>query len=171
MPAHRIHTIQPEEADQVRRMRLAMILDTPIAFGESYEEALALPPEEWERRALRRTGHDSTGYAAVDEATGEWIGAMNSELDDQDPAVAWLGGVWVRPDRRGGGEGVADALLDAVLTWTRAQDGVKLLRLEVHETNSRAIAFYERRGFVRNGVLVPYVLDPSTRELEMDLAL
>ncbi len=43
------------------------------------------------------------------------------------------------------------------------------MKLHVHERNVRAQAFYRRRGFVENGVRVPYVLDAAEEELEMEL--
>jgi len=49
--------------------------------------------------------------------------------------------------------------------------GVPRLLLEVHESNARAIAYYERRGFTRTGNTVPYPLDPTANELEMELPL
>lgn len=180
MSEYRIHLIRPEDADRVRSLRLAMIQDTPIAYLETYEQALALPAEEWVHRAGRGTRPGSTSYAAVEQATGDWVGGMNAYVPEDGPdtpdtpdtpVAAWLVGVWVHPEHRGGKLGVTDALLDTVIAWARDTARVPRLLLEVHEANARAITYYERRGFVRTGATVPYPLDPSARELEMELLL
>jgi ribosomal protein S18 acetylase RimI-like enzyme len=64
---------------------------------------------------------------------------------------------------------MADALLDAVVAWARERSD--RLLLEVHEQNSAAIRYYERRGFVFTGRTLPYPLDRSALELEMAVAL
>ena len=76
-----------------------------------------------------------------------------------------LVGVYVAPGHRGRDAGVADALLDAVERWAAGHGTT--LRLHVHEDNPRALAFYERRGFVRTGHTEPYGLDPTRSEIEM----
>ena len=58
--------------------------------------------------------------------------------------------VYVRPAARG--TGVADALLEHLIHHARSQ-GLSQLELYVEATNDRAIAFYERHGFVRYGTV------------------
>jgi ribosomal protein S18 acetylase RimI-like enzyme len=171
MPPYRIAQVRPEDGPRCRDIRLRMIEDTPLAYLETHEQALAHPAAEWDLRAARNSQPGNSGRVAVDEATGEWVGAMNAYVPGHDPEVAWLVGVWVHPDHRGGRLGVTDALLDDVLAWARDVAGVPRLLLEVHEANARAIAYYERRGFTRTGNTVPYPLDPAARELEMELKL
>ncbi|WP_042393714.1 GNAT family N-acetyltransferase [Streptacidiphilus carbonis] len=171
MSDYRIHLVRPEDAEQVRSMRLAMLQDTPMAYLETYEQAVACTAAEWTERAGRGTRPGSTSYSAVERATGAWVGGMNGYVPEDSPDTAWLVGVWVHPDHRGGRLGVTDALLDAVTGWARDSSGASRLLLEVHESNARAIAYYERRGFVRTGRTVPYPLDPSAQEYEMELPL
>ncbi|MFC1420831.1 GNAT family N-acetyltransferase [Streptacidiphilus cavernicola] len=176
-PLYRIDRVRPEDASRTRAIRLQMLQDTPLAYLETYQDALAHPAEEWAFRAARCTRPGNTGYVAVDEATGDWVGAMNAYVpgDPGDPAaagdLAWLVGVWVHPGHRGAKAGATDALLDAVLRWARDEAKVGRLLLEVHEANARAIAFYERHGFTRTGNTVPYPLDPTANELEMERIL
>ena len=58
------------------------------------------------------------------------------------------------------GRGVAGALLDALLAWARQGGVVRKINLRVRADNTRAIALYERLGFVREG--------RSTRDLWVD---
>jgi hypothetical protein len=90
------------EADwpAVRDLRLEMVQDTPIAFGETFETALAVPESEWRMRAARGSSPSSLGLAAiVDE---RWVGTMGAYVPAGSGAL--LVGVYVsaRP-RRGVG--------------------------------------------------------------------
>ena len=59
-----------------------------------------------------------------------------------DPATHWLDQLCVRPERFG--SGAAEALIEAARSLSPAR-----LRLDVNQDNERAVAFYEREGFVR----------------------
>ncbi|MBG0811793.1 GNAT family N-acetyltransferase [Methylosinus sp. H3A] len=59
-----------------------------------------------------------------------------------DPATHWLDQLCVHPDRFG--SGAAEALIEAARSLSPAR-----LRLDVNQDNTRAVAFYEREGFVR----------------------
>ncbi|MET0715389.1 MAG: GNAT family N-acetyltransferase [Mycetocola sp.] len=158
--------ISPTESDweRVRDLRLEMLRDTPIAFMETIEAAEANSEEVWRMRANRGTTPGSVQYVAVD-ASGRWVGTMSGFLDKLEVGGPLLVGVFVAPTARGRDAGVADALLDAVEEWARAQGDT--LTLHVHEDNDRAIAFYRRRGYDLTGRTIPYNLDPSRNELEM----
>ncbi|MEY9964582.1 ribosomal protein S18 acetylase RimI-like enzyme [Streptacidiphilus sp. MAP12-16] len=169
--SYRIDRVRAEDGERCRTLRLQMLQDTPMAYLETYQDALDRPAEEWDSRAARNTKPGNTGYVAVDESTGAWVGAMHAYVPGDDPEIAWLVGVWVHPDHRGGKLGVTDRLLDAVVAWSRTEPAVSRMLLEVHESNTRAIAYYERRGFVRTGRTTPYPLDPTACELEMELPL
>jgi putative acetyltransferase len=55
--------------------------------------------------------------------------------------------MYLRPTTRG--TGVGKRLLEAAIAWSR-DHGARLLVLDTVEAMSRAIAFYERNGFVRD---------------------
>jgi GNAT superfamily N-acetyltransferase len=149
-----------------RDLRLEMLADTPIAFTETVDHARLHPDEHWRNRAANRSP-TSRLFAAV-AGDGSWLGTMGGfhPPGTRDPLLV---GVYVTPEFRGAREGVADALLDAVIEWSRGR-GERLL-LEVHENNETAIRFYRRRGFVPTGVTAPYVLDRTAVDLEMALRL
>jgi RimJ/RimL family protein N-acetyltransferase len=171
MAPYRIDRIRPEDGERYRTIRLQMLQDTPMAYLETHEDALARPASAWAVKAARRTEPGSTGYSAVDAETGEWVGTMSAYVPEEEPDLAWLVGVWVHPGHRGPKHGVTDGLLAAVVAWARDEVAVGRLRLEVHEANARAIGYYERSGFVRTGRTLPYPLDPTARELEMEREL
>ena len=151
-----------------RAIRLQMLADTPLAFGETLEHALVLDDAEWRFRAGRCAQPGNAGWAAV-EPDGRWLGTMSAFVHPVDGP--FLVSVFVAPGHRGRGAGVADALLDAALAWVRRQADGGTLLLHVHEDNARARAFYRRRGFAETGVRVPYSLDETTDEVEMRMTL
>jgi ribosomal protein S18 acetylase RimI-like enzyme len=163
MQAVTIRTTTEDDWREVRALRLAMLADTPMAYGEHRVDAEGYDEQEWRARGRRGQDLGSTSLVAVDEH-GTWIGMMNGYVPDAETGPL-LVGVYVAPDHRGRGAGVADALLDAVEEWAVGHGAT--LRLHVHEDNGRARAFYERRGFVVTGHTEPYELDPTRVELEM----
>ena len=51
--------IQPGDADVLRQVRLAALLDAPSAFGATSAEESARSPKEWAERARRGAAGDS----------------------------------------------------------------------------------------------------------------
>lgn len=48
-------------------------------------------------------------------------------------------------------QGVGVALLQGLVRWATAHERLENIELSVHATNERAIALYEKVGFVREG--------------------
>ncbi|MET8543653.1 GNAT family N-acetyltransferase [Kitasatospora sp. NPDC004799] len=166
---YRVERIGRGDWQRLRAVRLAQLLDTPLAFGETHEYARHQGEGNWRARCDWVNEPDKLGLVAVD-AAGEWVGTMLSVPNRTHARALDLIGVWVDPAHRGRERGVADALLDAVLSWARVRGAGRML-LGVHEANPRAAAFYRRRGFAYTGESTPYVLDESARILEMALPL
>jgi GNAT superfamily N-acetyltransferase len=160
MGALTIRTTVETDWERVRDLRLEMLRDTPIAYLETVETALARTEDEWRERAARGDTASSRSLVAV--LDGRWVGTMTG-LVSTTGLGPLLVGVYVAPAARGAG--VADALLDAVELWAAGHGTT--LTLHVHEANARARAFYARRGFVETGATIPYPLDPYAREVEM----
>ena len=112
---------RPSEDDwaAVRDLRVRAVTDTPIAFLESREQALAVDEEGWRVRSRRNREDDGTHVVAV-APDGRWIGGMGAFISDGPPPYVVRGepagrranlvGVFVDPEWRGGA-GVTDALL------------------------------------------------------------
>ena len=158
--AVRIHRIRDEDWPLVRDIRLAMLHDTPIAYGETLQTALALGDEDWVARAARDASGTGVSVAAVRD-DGMWVGRATGF--DARATGATLVGVYVTPDARG--RGVLDAMLVAVEQWATGFSDT--LALEVHEDNLRAARAYARLGFVPTGGTRPYELDPGRRLIGM----
>ncbi len=106
-------------------------------------------PADWRRRiaaALR----SPRGLFLVAVSGGAVVGNLGV-WPDANPAsahVAWIG-MSVAAGFRGAG--VGGALLEAAVAWAAAAD-FRRVELGVFPENARAMAFYERHGFVREGL-------------------
>ena len=161
--AYSIRRTGPDDWRELRDLRLEMLRDTPIAFGETVDDAITHSESEWRMRGARGSAEHTIALVAIDTA-GRWVGTMGGYVPD--PASgALLVGVYVSPGHRGREAGVFDRLLLAIEDWARSEGDT--LTLHVHEDNSRARAAYLRRGFVETGRRVPYVLDAGAQEIEM----
>ncbi|MFJ8827431.1 GNAT family N-acetyltransferase [Streptomyces sp. NPDC102467] len=176
---YEIRVVRPEEWPAVKELRLAALLDpvAPLAFLETYEQALARPDVFWQDRAAGAShGMAARQFVAVG-SDGVWAGTVVVLVEDEgavdffgevvEERQAQLVGVFVRPEARG--RGVTEALFSAAVEWALGVDGVARVRLHVHEDNARAAGFYRKFGFVRSGGAVPNPGDPSKVDHEMVL--
>lgn len=143
-----LRTTREDDWPRVRAFRLENAADNPVSWTATVEETLLILEEGWRMRARRGEQTDTTSLVAIDE-TGRWLGMMGAQLGDDHGAGVVLTGVYVTPDARGRENGVADALLQAVMRWARSHATV--LRLWVAENAAPARRFYERSGFVPTG--------------------
>jgi GNAT superfamily N-acetyltransferase len=154
-----VRSTTEDDWQDVRALRLEMLQDTPIAYLETFEQALARPESHWRERAAGRDG--SLKLAAIAD-DGRWIGTMTGITTREGPTLV---AVYVAPGFRGRSAGVTDALLEGIEEWARRSSTT--LRLEVNEFNPRARVAYEHRGFVATGRTHPHPLPPPSLELEM----
>jgi ribosomal protein S18 acetylase RimI-like enzyme len=154
----RVRRAVPGDEATLRRVRLRALADAPGAFGSTYARELARTEADWQRWLSPA----ATFLLEGDEGPAGIVAGLK---DDADPEVVWLLSLWVEPGCRG--LGGADALVDAVVRWARAE-GAAEVRLQVVETNQRARRFYERLGFRANGRQTVRERDGAL-ELEMSL--
>jgi RimJ/RimL family protein N-acetyltransferase len=124
------------------------------AVAAEPQASLVLRPGEAAAADWRRRINDALrsprGLFLVADADGAVAGNLGS-WPDANPAsahVAWIG-MSVAAGFRGVGAG--GALLEAAAAWA-AGTGYRKMALGVFPENERAIAFYERHGFVREGL-------------------
>jgi ribosomal protein S18 acetylase RimI-like enzyme len=167
---YQVRRVRAEDWRQSREIRLEALKDTPIGFGERYEDAYARPEQGWRERAKTSAESAQTAlFVAIDE-TGRFVGTagvFTKSDEPQDRPAMTIYGVYVTPSHRGASRGVASLLFDAVVRWAREAGGAREIRLSVHEENDRAHAFYRRYGFVDTGERIPYILDESASLIEM----
>jgi GNAT superfamily N-acetyltransferase len=137
-----VRRVDVRDVEAMRTVRLRALLDSPDAFGSTYEREAAAAPEMWATRiATRGNAH----FLAWDDVP---IGIVAIVRDDSHADAAWLVSMWVAPDARG--SGVANDLVATALDWARAER-ITVLRLHVTDGNDRAERLYVRHGFARTG--------------------
>ncbi|MGW1026225.1 GNAT family N-acetyltransferase [Streptomyces sp. NPDC002577] len=171
-----IRSIRSDEWPTAKELRLVALQDpaAPLAFLETYEDAVAKPDSFWKQRTAGVAEGATEGRQFIAEApNGQWAGTVVVLVEEAGAKDAFGGvveqrqchlvGVFVRTEYRG--RGVIDALFDAALEWAWSL-GVEQSRLFVHERNARAESFYRRAGFMPSGNTVPVPGDASAAELE-----
>jgi GNAT superfamily N-acetyltransferase len=156
----RIRRVTPDDWLLLRGVRLAALADAPYAFGSTQAEELRFDEAEWRSRAAR-----FAWFVALDDATG--VGVVGGALLEI-PSARTLFSMWTAERSRG--TGVAEALVNEVSGWARA-DGAAELVLWNADGNERARRFYQRLGFVRTGNRKQLRSNPAIGEDELRLAL
>ncbi|MGW0555458.1 GNAT family N-acetyltransferase [Streptomyces sp. NPDC002926] len=176
-----IRAVRAEEWAKARELRLAALQDpaAPLAFLETYEQAVERPDGFWQDRASTAAEGIVARQFIAEHADGRWVGTLTVLVERPAGEVRFgeaaktdqthVVGVFVRPEVRGAGLG--DALFEAALEWSWSLEGppVERVRLYVHERNARAAAFYRRVGFVPSGDSVPAPGDSTAREVELEV--
>jgi ribosomal protein S18 acetylase RimI-like enzyme len=125
----------------VRALRLRAMADAPEAFGSTHERELTRTADDWQRWL-------STGATFMATNANDPVGLVAGLHDAVDPAIVHLMSMWVDPAHRG--HAVADTLVASLLSWAR-DDGARVVRLLVIDTNLGARRCYERNGFRPTG--------------------
>jgi GNAT superfamily N-acetyltransferase len=142
----------------LRQFRIENARAHPISYGATLATTLEFDEEAWRMRARRGDQTDTASYVAIEAATGRWVGMMACQTGDDDGPEPVLTGVYVTEDFRGRAFGIADTLLDQLVTWAAARSAC--LRLWVYEGSEPARRFYSRRGFAETGKTRPMLLEP-----------
>jgi RimJ/RimL family protein N-acetyltransferase len=136
------HELSQDEWSRLREIRLASLLESPEAFGSSYEREIAFTEKEW--RELFNL--NSYLVASID---GKDIAMMFLErLRGDFGATCWVGGCWSNPQYRG--IGALRSMFDYVDS-VKDQRGWQIQGLGVFIVNESAITAYEKLGFKAMG--------------------
>ncbi|AZM57322.1 GNAT family N-acetyltransferase [Streptomyces sp. WAC 01529] len=174
-----VRPIRPTEWREAKELRLLALKDpaAPIAFLQTYEQAVAEPDSFWQERAEGAASGTRVRQFVAEDRDGGWSGTVTVLIEEAGCADVFGGAVqqrqahivavFVRPEYRG--SGVIDALFEAAVGWAWSVAEVARVRLYVHEDNVRAESFYRRYGFVPSGETIPMKGDPSKAEREMVL--
>lgn len=158
-----VRPARQDEAPQLRRLRLEMLLDSPSSFAERLDRVSGWDQARWEERLRSMTAPDAVLFVAVD---GErWVGQAGGRIYGNyvHPRV-YLLAVYVSPEQRG--LRLVNRLVGEVEAWAVTM-GHRELFLDVHEDAAPARKSYSRMGFVATGASLPYVNDETRSELEL----
>jgi len=135
-----VETIDPNEWQRLRSIRLQALTESGHAFGGTLEGESAESESEWRSKFVK----NDFLIASVD---GVDVAMMFIEVLDGDfGATCWIGGCWSNPKFRGKG------VLSSMFRFIDQQDkDWKVQGLGVWTDNYNAIAAYEKLGFVKMG--------------------
>ncbi len=127
-----------------REVRLRSLLESPGAFGSTYEREMAFTEQFWRARL---GNPDAISVLAWQDDAPVGIGGGFQDRPGHLHVVA----MWVVPHVRG--QGVAHLVLDALRNW--AEERRLLLHLGVESSNDSARRTYEAYGFTATGATSP----------------
>jgi ribosomal protein S18 acetylase RimI-like enzyme len=151
----RIDHLASDELERFKRIRLAALRDSPVAFGTTFERAA-----EWVESDWRQLYESIVVFVAVRD--GEDVGMVRGGVAN---GFASLGSLWVRSDARQ--LGIASMLLEAVIAWAKTE-AFSDISLQVGTHQEEAVRLYERAGFDIVGDPIPYP-PPKTRLLKVTM--
>ncbi len=136
-----VRRIRSSEGPLLRQLRLRSLEDAPEAFGQTLQEALALPDTHWQGAAREASEGDRHAWLVAQQA-GAPVGIVSGR--HRDPETLLIFSLWVDPEVRHAG--VGRALVEDVEAWARTWGATESI-LWVLVRNRRAIDFYARLGF------------------------
>jgi ribosomal protein S18 acetylase RimI-like enzyme len=137
---YELQRVGPDDWEAFRDVRLRSLADAPGAFASRYDDWADAPEQRWRSRLT------AVPLTVLARSGGETVGVV-SGVPDGEGSVELIS-MWVDPVARG--TGVAAALIGAVVEFAAAQS--RSAYLMVRSDNARAIAAYEKAGFVDRGV-------------------
>ena len=150
-----------DDAAPVWSLRIEMLADVPMFFGEHLADAVARPYAAWQDRVAAAAEGDGMAQF-VAEVDGQVVATATGR--DEGGGRTYIGAVYIARPHRGGG--LLKALMDAIGEWSAAA-GRTTLTLTVTSTNHKAQIAYRRIGFTETGVRKPHALSRHLARVEM----
>jgi RimJ/RimL family protein N-acetyltransferase len=141
-----VRRAQEADAANLLALRIALFEETEFMLWEPGEFRDNTEDERQRIVRLNSRPNSLCLVAADREQLVGFLNAMGGQVNRLRHSTALALGVL----RSHWGKGVASAMLDEVLAWSR-QVGLARIELTVHTTNERAIGVYQRSGFQIEG--------------------
>src|SRR4051794_6540538 len=113
-----VRRMRASEGDQLRRIRLAAVRESPDAFAPTYDVEMQRPRSFWDEWAVAASAGDAgaTFFALADHKVVGMVGAYRPG-GRRDAAIFAM---WAAPTVRG--TGVGRRLLGAAVSWAEASE-------------------------------------------------
>lgn len=150
-PGADIRLLTRQDVAQFRSLRMAMLADTPGAFGSSVQDEQALGEAAW---AARIGPDDDTAVCGAfigEDLVGSVALFRQRPAKARHKALIW--GVYVHAAARG--QGLSRRLMEAMIAHARTLPALRQVTLSVSAWNTTARTLYERLGFL------PYGCEPD----------
>jgi GNAT superfamily N-acetyltransferase len=135
-----IRRVREDDVAEVVDLVREVLAEFGLTFGQG-----AKTDEEVTRLPASYDDGGGAFWIATDDATGRILGTCG--VFPVEPGVYELRKMYLLGASRG--LGLGQKLFDEAIAWTRAQGGKRVVLDTIHEM-TRAIAFYEANGFVRD---------------------
>ncbi|MCP4750725.1 MAG: GNAT family N-acetyltransferase [Proteobacteria bacterium] len=144
-----------------KRIRLEALLESPLAFGRTYDEESGMDDPQWKNRARRYIEDPDTLFLiGFDNATA--MAMAGCFRDKKKKGVSNIYSLWLDPKLRGGD--IAKKFLFMLEGWS-ATNGMPIMEGFVTENNRKARVFYKKSGFVETNERIKLRWDPSVEEI------
>jgi L-phenylalanine/L-methionine N-acetyltransferase len=154
---YRIRAAEPEDA---------AALSALIGSDGVFEGTSQLPMMPVASRLDRYGKVDSSGLlivaCAVVDGAEQIVGMLGLHLVQPGLRRAHVRGLGIAVAANWQGQGVGQQLMEAAVRWADGWAGILRIELTVLVDNARAIALYERHGFVREGLMRGHILRDGT---------
>ena len=134
--------LDADEWVRLRDIRLKALIDSPHAFGGTFEKESLFDEQQWRSDFAKQT-HIVASVNGVDAAM-----MYVENLEGDFGAKCWIGGCWSDPDFRG--TGLMRAMFEFLDKHAESRDW-SVQGLGVWTDNTAAIAAYEKLGCVEMG--------------------
>jgi len=141
MVAATVRRITASDWRLLRELRLQSLRDAPEAFGQSHENALRIPDDDW-RATARASAQGNSRTWLIAEAETQPVGVVQARRRAPDDCLVFS--MWVVPAARR--SGIGRQLIDAVTEWATGW-GARRIVLWVFAANEGAQRFYMSIGF------------------------
>jgi RimJ/RimL family protein N-acetyltransferase len=134
--------LSSDDWPRLRDLRLAALADSPAILAGKLDEERNFTEEQW-RETFKKLSYV---VASID---GKDVAMINVEnLVGDFGATCWLGGLWSNPEYRGSG---AVRAIFNYMGSVASKRGWMVQGLGVMESNTSAIAVFEKYGFTKRG--------------------
>lgn len=161
----RIRRLLPSDAAAFQELRLRGLLESPTAFGSTYEEEVERSTPAIAASLAEGSGRNVFGAFIDNKLVG--IVGVGREAGLKEMHRGFIRSMYVAPQARC--QGVGKALMGEAVNFAKAMPGLRQVTLAVTAGNSAAIAIYEGFGFKVCGTAPEalYVLGQYYDELHM----
>ena len=139
----RIRRLLPPDASAFQDLRLRGLLESPTAFGSSYEEEVDRSIPAIAASLDEGSGRNMFGAFIDNKLVG--VVGVGRESALKEMHRGFIRSMYVAPESRR--QGICRALMGEALHFAKAMPGLRQVTLAVTAGNSAAIAIYERFGF------------------------
>jgi ribosomal protein S18 acetylase RimI-like enzyme len=123
---------------ELRDLRLEALLNSPLAFGSSFDEEKLFKANEWKKRI------NSSIFATFDDKpVGMAVFIINEKIKTKH--IANIYGVFVKEEFRG--KGIGKKLINSILNIINRNKSVWKIKLTVNTEQNAAVDLYKQFGF------------------------